>query len=319
VLTVCGLGSLVAGLVLYGAGVGGLVPAARSWWRVAVVLLALAVTYVVVLPVSVAIAATNVPGTTVGDATPADRGLEYSEVALETEDGVSLSAWYVPSTNGAAVAVLHGAGSTRSSTLDQAEVLARNGYGVLLLDARGHGRSGGRAMDFGWYGDEDAAAAVDFLVDRSDVDDDRVGLVGLSMGGEEAIGAAGADRRIAAVVAEGATNRAVDDKAWLSDVYGVRGALQERIEWLQYQTTDLLTDAHQPVGLRDAAAASRAPMLLIAAGEVPDEAHAAAWIRSAAADRVAVWVADGAGHTGALRAHPREWEERVVGFLDVAL
>ena len=109
--------------------------------------------------------------------------------------------------NHAAVVLLHGAGSTRSSVLDHAVVLANHGYGVLLFDARGHGRSGGRAMDFGWYGDKDVTAAVSFLQTRPDVDDDLIAAVGLSMGGEEAIGAAASDRRIRAVVAEGATHR----------------------------------------------------------------------------------------------------------------
>ena len=59
--------------------------------------------------------------------------------------------------------LLHGSGSTRSAVLDQAAVLAEGGYGVLLFDARGHGESGGRAMDFGWYGDADIAGALDYL------------------------------------------------------------------------------------------------------------------------------------------------------------
>ena len=63
------------------------------------------------------------------------------------------------------------------------------GYGVLLLDARGHGDSGGRAMDLGWFGDLDVTAAVDHLAARDDVDPDRIGAVGMSMGGEEAGGA----------------------------------------------------------------------------------------------------------------------------------
>ena len=36
----------------------------------------------------------------------------------------------------------------------------QDGFGVLAFDAGGHGRSEGRAMDFGWYGDEDVRAAV---------------------------------------------------------------------------------------------------------------------------------------------------------------
>lgn len=46
-------------------------------------------------------------------------------------------------------------------------------------------------MDFGWYGERDAGAAVDFLTDAPGVAPHGVGLVGMSMGGEEAIGAAG--------------------------------------------------------------------------------------------------------------------------------
>ena len=103
---------------------------------------------------------------------------------------MTLSGWFVPSRNGAAVVVADGAGSTRASVRAHAEVLAWHGFGVLAFDARGHGRSEGRAMDFGWYGDEDVGAAVAFVRGRPGVDANRIGAVGLSMGGEEVIGAA---------------------------------------------------------------------------------------------------------------------------------
>ena len=111
-----------------------------------------------------------------------------------TADGVRLSAWHVPSANGAAVVLRHGATSTRSNTLDEMVVLARHGYGVLATDARGHGRSGGMAMDWGWLGDLDTAAAVTYLSRRPDVDAHRIAVPGLSLGGEEALGAAAPTR-----------------------------------------------------------------------------------------------------------------------------
>lgn len=61
------------------------------------------------------------------------------------------------------------------------------------------------------------------------------------------------------------------------------------------------------------------PVLLIAAGDVPDEQHAAKALRAAAPDSVQVWVVPGADHTGALQTAPQEWESRVIGFLDTAL
>ena len=319
-LTVAGVAVLAGGLVLLGAGGAALVRAGRRWMRPVIGLGELLVAGLAVLTFGQAVAATNVPRTDVGATTPADRGLTYRDVEFRTADGVRLSGWYVPSRAGAAVVLLHGAGSTRSSVLDHAVVLGRSGYGVLLFDARGHGRSGGRAMDFGWYGDADIAAAVTFLQAQPDVDGERIAAVGMSMGGEEAIGAAAGDARIKAVVAEGATNRGAGDKAWLSEEYGVRGALQEGVERLVYGAADLLTSASPPVTLHDAVAASAPrPMLLIAGGAMPDEAKAGRYIQRAAPGTVALWEVGGAGHTDALRTDPAGWEQRVIAFLDGAL
>lgn len=310
---------VVAGLALVGRGAIGLV---RGRGRLggagvaAMVVVVLAVTVWIVAP---PVAGTVVPASEV-TATPAAHGLAFESVTVTTSDGVDLAGWYLPGTDGAAVVVAHGAGSTRSDVLDQAAVLVRHGYAALLLDARGHGDSGGTAMDFGWYGDADLLAGVELLASRPEVDADRIGVVGLSMGGEEAIGAAAADPRIRAVVAEGATGRSAADKGWLSDEYGWRGWLQEQVEQVQYGIVDYLAEPSPPTPLRRAVAeAPGTEFLLITAGEVRDEALAAASIRAGAPDRVAVWEVEGAGHTGGLDARPEEWSERVLEFLDAQL
>jgi dienelactone hydrolase len=266
-----------------------------------------------------AVMATNVPATYLDRETPATYGLPYESVSFETPDGVTMSAWYVPSTNNAAVVIRHGSGSTRSNVLRQSVVLAHHGYGVLLADARGHGLSEGQAMDFGWFGDADIAAAVTYLTGRRDVDPTRIGVVGMSMGGEEAIGAAASDPRIHAVVAEGVTGRTAADTAWLSDVYGVRGAVQEGLELLRYTLTDLLTSAPTPISLSDAIGrASSTPFLLIAAGNVADERHVINNLGDAS-QHVTTWVVPGSGHTQGLTTAPAEWERRVTAFLDETL
>ena len=139
-------------------------------------------------------------------------------------------------------------------------------------------------------------------------------------GGEEALGSAAGDARIAAVVAEGATGRTDADKAWLADMYGLRGRIQVGLEWVQFSVTDLLTDASKPMAQADAArAAAPRPVLLIAAGGVADEGDAAAYIQQQAPESVTVWVVPEAGHIQGLSAAPAEWERRVIGFLDAAL
>jgi fermentation-respiration switch protein FrsA (DUF1100 family) len=286
--------------------------------------LAVSATTLIVLAAAVstvapAVAATSTPSTRVS-LTPAALGLDFEPVRLTTTDGVELAAWYLPGTNGAGLVVRHGAGSTRSAVLDRAEVLVGSGYGALLIDARGHGDSGGTAMDFGWYGDLDIAAGTAYLASRADIDPARIGVVGFSMGGEEAIGAAASDPLIRAVVAEGATARQAADKVWLSDTYGWRGSIQESLERVQDRVTDFLTDASPPISLRSATTnATSTPFLLITAGNVPDEDHAAAYMKSGASERVTVWSVDGADHTGGFDIRPEEWRQRVVAFLDASL
>jgi pimeloyl-ACP methyl ester carboxylesterase len=234
-------------------------------------------------------------------------------------DGVRLWAWYVPPPDGKTVVLRHGSGSTSSDVVDHASALVANGYGVLMTDARGHGRSEGAAMDFGWYGELDISAAVDFLRGRPEVDPNRVAVVGMSMGGEEAIGAIGADPRIRAVVAEGATARTDEDKVWLEDEYGWRGWVQLRLEWLQYALADLLTAADKPESLAGSAAhASPRPLLMITAGLSPDESGAAEHIASRS-DNVTIWEVANAGHIQGLDVVGDEWTDRVVRFLDEAL
>jgi dienelactone hydrolase len=314
---VAGLVCLAVGLGMLGFGSVALVRSLPGWWKLAAIPAALAVLLFVLYPMPNALYATNVPRPALGDSTPADHGLPYVDAEFVTTDGVTLSGWYVPSSNGAAVVLLHGASSTRTAVLEHAAILAEHGYGVLLYDARGHGRSGGTAMDFGWYGDLDIAAALSYLESRPEVDPARLGAVGMSMGGEQVVGAAATDTRIRAVVGEGVTGRGFADKGWLPRHW--RGWIQRGIDATLYGASDLLTDASPPISLRDAvAAAAPTPVMLVAGGAVMGNAEEDAdqWIQAGSPDTVELWVVPGTGHTAALRTQPHEWEATVIGFLD---
>ena len=309
---------LAAGLVLLGWGAVALIRAIPGWWRLLAVPAALVLLQFVLLPLTVAVSATNRPPGPLGSGTPAQYGLAYQDVAFRTADGVRLSAWYIPARNGAAVVLLPGAGSTRAAVLGQAAVLARHGYGALLVDGRGHGRSGGHAMDFGWWGGRDLAAAVSFLARQPGVGAGKIAVLGESMGGEQALAAAGADPRIRAVVAEGATGQQYADHGWRP--HDITGIIDRGIEWVQYTAAGLISGAPRPMSIRDGVrAAAPRPALIIAGGSVPDEPVAARWFQAASPATVQVWVVPHAGHTQGLATAPRAWEAHVISFLNAAL
>jgi pimeloyl-ACP methyl ester carboxylesterase len=309
---------LVAGLFLLIWAAVVLVRALPGWRRLLAIPPALALLWFVLFPLTVAVYATNLPPGPFGSASPATYGLTYHDVALRTADGVRLSGWYIPARNGAAVVVLPGSGSTRTAVLPQAAVLARHGYGTLLLDGRGHGLSGAHAMDFGWWGDRDIAAAVWFLTRQPGVQPGKIAVLGESMGGEQALAAMGAEPRIRAVVAEGATGMQLADHGWLP--HGIDGTLQRGMEWVQYTAAGLLSGAPRSMSISGSVrAAAPRPVLIIAGAAKPDEPIAARWFQAASPTTVQLWVVPRAGHTQGLATTPRAWAAHVISFLNGAL
>ncbi len=309
---------LVTGVILLLWGATTLIRAVPGWWRLLAVPAAIALLWFVLFPLTMAVIAANRAPAPLGSATPATYGLAYQNVGFRTSDGMRLSGWYIPPRNGAALVVLPGSGSNRTAVLGQAAVLARHGYGVLLADPRGQGLSGGHAMDFGWWGGRDIAAAVSFLGQQPGVKAGKIAVLGESMGGEQALAAAGADPRIRAVVAEGATGQQLADRGWLPQ--GIDGVLQRGMEWVQYTSAGLLSGAPRPMSIPDSLrAAAPRPALIIAAAAMPDEPIAARWFQAHSPATVHVWVVPHAGHTQGLATAPRQWETHVISFLNAAL
>ena len=137
---------------------------------------------------------------------PAARlGAAYEKVVFKTSDGLTLRGWYVPSENHAAVIAAPG----RSGSQKPARVLVRHGYGVLLFDRRGEGESDGEPNAFGWDADKDMNAAIAYLQRRPGVDRNRIGGIGLSVGGETLLQTAAESDGLKAVVADGAGARSL--------------------------------------------------------------------------------------------------------------
>ena len=238
-------------------------------------------------------------------------GVAHEDVSFTTADGLELRGWYIPSRNGAAVISFPG----RNGSQKQARMLARHGYGVLLFDRRGEGESEGEPNSWGWGGDTDVKAAIDYLQRRPDVDPDRIAGIGLSVGGEMMIETAAETDELAAVVSDGAGARTFSEEMDY-DVSGLDKVLGTLVS--ASKTTGIAVSANRlpPANLKDLAARTKAPLLLIAA---PNSGHGEDLNRGyarAAGDAATLWEIPEAHHVGGLAARPAEYERRVVGFLD---
>jgi uncharacterized protein len=285
----------------------------RRWaYRVVAVLGVLVLGYVFLFPTSLAIVQTHKYREAIGDPPSA----AYRAVSFAASDGIELSGWYRPSRNRAAVVIVHGGGGDRTGAISHARLLARHGYGVLLYDSRGRGESEGSPVSFGWGWQEDVAGALEFLRAQPDVDDRRIGGLGLSTGADVLIEVAAEDKSLEALVADGATNESFADYRNLSGLDA-----SAPFFWTLYTAARVLSGESPGRPLQDLVAeVSPTPLLLVATGaSIPQELVYGRLYAAAAKEPVELWELPDVHHTAAIRERRAEYERRVVGFFDRAL
>jgi uncharacterized protein len=244
-------------------------------------------------------------------------GGEYQAVSLFNEkDNIRLSGWYIPSKNGAAIILLHGFDGDRLDMLSRAQALARSGYGVLLYDLRGHGESGGEVRAFGWQDVEDVGAALDFLSNREDVDPDRIGILGFSIGGQIAIRAAAEYEQIKAILADDPGFVTVDDAPPPANV---KQKFIYLVSWIDGRCVSLWTGIPIPPGVPGALShISPRPIMFIDTGQAEGRALIRYYFEIADEPKE-LWEIPEANHGAQFMARPLEYEERMVTFFNNAL
>jgi uncharacterized protein len=240
-------------------------------------------------------------------------GADFEEVSFTTEDDLELQGWYVPSSNRAAVIAFPG----RKGPQRQARMLTGHGYGVLLFDRRGEGDSDGDPNAIGWNGDRDIKAAIAFLRERPDVDPDRIGGIGLSVGGELMLETAAETDALKAVVSDGAGIRSVREATEAS----FQNQLLAVPVWAAITAgTAVFSDDAPPPNLDGLVGriSPRAAFFIYAERGQGGEELSRDFYESASEPKQ-VWEVPGAGHVGGAEARPREYERRIVAFFDEAL
>jgi len=121
--------------------------------------------------------------------TPADLGMAFEDVRLETSDGVTLAAWWVPAPQGRGALIFsHGNAGNMGDRVGKLRLFHDLGLSVLAFDYRGYGASQGRPSEDGTAHDMDAAVA--HVRDSRGVPLDRTVFYGESLGGAVVIEAA---------------------------------------------------------------------------------------------------------------------------------
>ncbi|HVT92849.1 MAG TPA: alpha/beta hydrolase [Bryobacteraceae bacterium] len=126
--------------------------------------------------------------------------LHPQNIQIQSRTGIRIAASFFPGTRQPVIVLSHGYGDNRTQMLPWAEFLHRHGYNVLTYDMRDRGGSGGNAVTLGALEPMDLISAVDYVASRPGVDRNRIGALGLSLGGAVSILSAARDSRIRAVV-----------------------------------------------------------------------------------------------------------------------
>jgi fermentation-respiration switch protein FrsA (DUF1100 family) len=266
----------------------------------------------VLFPISLAYVVTH---TSRAEVPRADLGTAYEDVAFTTGDGLLLRGWYIPSKNRAAVVAFPG----RLGPQKQARMLARHGYGVLLFDRRGEGESEGNPNVFGWGGERDLLAAAAFLRSRPDVDDARIGAIGLSVGGEMLIHAAADSKVFNAIITEGASGQSLRDE--IANPALARRLLDLPVQLSLTAAVAVLTNELPPPSLRSEVGRIATPVFFIYGehGQGGTETGPNKAFYAAAQEPKQIWEVPGAQHIAGITTRPKEYEHRVLTFFDRGL
>ena len=243
-------------------------------------------------------------------ATPVPAEFKGAEkITFDSADGTELVGWFIPSQlsdtpaeRAPTILHVHGNAGNITSHIGFTDYLPAAGFNLMIFDYRGYGESAGSARRRGPLL-ADTNAAIDNLLTRDDVDAQRIGMYGQSLGGAIGLSVMHDRPELRAAVIESAFS------SWrgiaASAVGGSSpGPIARFIAWA------LIRDHNRPV---DAIAAIDRPILIIHGTDDSIIPINHGRDLAAAGPTAELWELPGGDHNSLRWTHP-EIEQRVVDF-----
>jgi len=245
-------------------------------------------------------------------------------VSVSADDGVVLRGWRirVVKGNGDAVILFHGQSDNRTGMLGTAELLLRNGYSVLLPDARAHGISGGALATYGVKESGDIRRWFEWL--NQTQDPHCIYGLGESMGAAELLQSLKTEAGFCAVAGESPfanfreasydrMGERIGAGAWAGRIL-MRPAVEVGFLYARWKYGIDLSQAAPD----KAVAWSQTPVLLIHGKKddnLPPRNSELIIAQSRGHNsQVVLWEPQEAGHCGAAGSEPKEYERLVIGW-----
>ena len=254
--------------------------------------------------------------------TPKDLGHDYENVEVTTSDGYTLRGWFIDKGSDTTIIAIHG--YTASKYEEEymkpiIDILARNGYNVVAFDFRAHGDSDGEITTLGLKEVEDYTRIIDWLKSEKPDKAEKIGVIGYSMGGAVTIMLSAKDKRVNAAVADSPyIDIRESGRRWIMRFKGIIRSLL----LLVYPLIVRFTASKARINIDDLimykyADNIKIPFMIIAGRN--DDLVTLGEIKKfynklrRNNPKTILWVTD-SGHVRTIKDHPREYEEKVIGF-----
>jgi fermentation-respiration switch protein FrsA (DUF1100 family) len=256
---------------------------------------------------------------------PEGESLPAEPVRFSNAKNQELSGWFVPGPQGTTapwptILLVHGYAGYKEQMATYAAALRKGGFASLMFDMQGSGLRRGQPVTLGFRERHDVAGAFLYLQSRHDVDRERIGVLGVSMGAATALLAAAELPAIKAVVS---------DSSYADLDSMVRPGLQAFIGPLATAFAPLIlwhaeriagTTTSNVVPERAASQLGGRPLFIVH-GETDDliPVESARRLQRAASGPVQVWTVPDCTHAQAPSVAAEEYTRRVNEFFQQAL